>query len=105
MKAIFLLAFIMPALKGFSQTPTGASVLELSKKVFSWEIDNKIDSIANVLDPKFTAFTSSGENQTRDQYIAGLKSGNIIHNNIEIEESSATTVGNTATVAGKGGLL
>ncbi|NCD68557.1 nuclear transport factor 2 family protein [Mucilaginibacter agri] len=102
MKAIFLIAFIIPTLNGLGQTPAEAGVLELSKKVFNWEVDNRIDSLANLLDVKFTAFTSSGDKQTKEQYLAVLRSGNVVHNSIEVEESTATVVSNTATVAGKG---
>ncbi len=86
----------------FAQSPPEAALLKLSGKVFSWEVENKIDSLNNLFDTRFIAHTSGGQNQTKQQYIAGLKSGNVVHNSVEIEESSASVVNNTATVAGKG---
>ena len=92
----------MIVLKGFAQTPAETTVIKLSNKVFTWEMENKIDSIDNVFDEKFMAYTSGGQTQPKQQYMAVFKSGNITHNSIEVEENTATVINNTATVAGKG---
>lgn len=102
MKITIIAAFILLAFKGFAQTPAEAAVLKLSAKIFTWEVDSKIDSLDNVFDSKFTAFTSGGDHQAKEQYMAVLKGGKVVHNSIVIEESSASVVNNTATVGGKG---
>jgi hypothetical protein len=44
MKAFLLVATLLRGITAFEQTPEQDSILELSKKVFQWEIGNKIDS-------------------------------------------------------------
>ncbi|RKR82888.1 uncharacterized protein DUF4440 [Mucilaginibacter gracilis] len=90
------------ALAGFSQSPDEAAILKLSGKVFSWEVENKIDSLDQTLAKGFTAFTSAGDRQDRSAYMATLTGGKVVHNNIVIEENFASVVNNTATVGGKG---
>jgi hypothetical protein len=100
---ITLTAFIiLLALKGFAQSPAEADVLNLSNKIFAWEVGGKIDSLENVFDEKFVVVNGAGEIQTRKQYIANLTGGNFIHDSIEIAENTAAVVNNTATVVGKG---
>jgi Domain of unknown function (DUF4440) len=102
MKIILTAAIILFTIKGFAQSPAVAAVLKLSAQVFTWEIDNKTDSLDNIYDEKFTAYTSSGDHQVKEQYMATLKGGKVVHNSITVEESSASVVNNTATVGGKG---
>jgi hypothetical protein len=102
MKLFFLLAamFFTPQL--FAQSKEEAKVLDLSKQIFTWEVDNKIDSLAGLFDEKFVVVSSNGESQSKNQYIARLKSGNFIHNSIDVEENTASVVNNTAVLVGKG---
>ena len=93
---------LLAAFNGLAQSPPEKTVLQLSANVFAWEVANKIDSLDEVFDARFTAYTSSGDHQAKDQYMATLKGGKVIHNDIVIEESSAAIVNNTATVGGKG---
>jgi hypothetical protein len=89
-------------LRLFSQSPAETDVLKISSKVFQWEVESKIASLNSVFDEKFVAFTSSGDHQIKKQYLAGMQSGKVIHNSIDIEENIATVTDNTATVGGKG---
>ena len=102
MKLLFSLIIVLAACNGYGQTAAEAGVLQLSANLFTWEVQNNIDSLDNVFDGKFTAYTSNGNRQDKEQYMAGLKGGKVIHNSIMIEESSASVVDNTATVGGKG---
>ncbi|GAA3974855.1 nuclear transport factor 2 family protein [Mucilaginibacter dorajii] len=102
MKLIIAMVVMLSALTGYAQSPAEVAALKLSARVFTWEVDNKIDSLHNVFDAKFIAYTSSGDHQLKEQYIATLKSGKVVHNSINIEESRATVASNTATVGGKG---
>lgn len=102
MKLIFAIVVMLSALTSYAQSPAEVAALKLSAQVFTWEVDNKIDSLDNAFDAKFTAYTSSGNHQLKEQYMATLKSGKVVHNSILIEESSATVANNTATVGGKG---
>jgi hypothetical protein len=46
--------------------------------------------------------TRTGEVQKKDQYLNALRSGNFVHDNIEVEHNIATVQNATATVVGKG---
>lgn len=77
-------------------------IQDLSVNIFKWEVENKIDSLENVLHDKFVAVSSNGRIQNKSQFTGRLRSGNFVHNNIEIEENKATVSDNTASLIGKG---
>ena len=82
--------------------PAENEVLSLSHKIFQWETSNGLDSLENIFHTKFFVVSSSGETQTKAQYIARLRSGNFVHNNIDVQQDTSIVENNTATVVGKG---
>ena len=102
MKYIILFTAVFTATSAFSQSKTEAEVLQLSNSIFTWEVENKINLIEPLLSNKFSAVTSRGEIQTKEQYLTTLGSGNFKHDSILVEQSMVTLVDNTATVIGKG---
>ena len=99
---LLLIASFSLFIHSHGQSKSEADVLSLSKKIFIWETENRIDSIEKIFDEKFVVVNGAGESQTKKQYITTLQSGNFTHNNIDIEENLATVKNNTATVIGKG---
>lgn len=87
---------------GMAQSKTETEILQLSNNIFNWEVKNKIDSLEDLLSDKFKVVNSHGDIQTKEQYLATLKSGNVKHDSIIVEQSIVTLVDNTATVIGKG---
>jgi NAD(P)-dependent dehydrogenase (short-subunit alcohol dehydrogenase family) len=85
-----------------AQSKQEAQILALSKTIFRWETTNQLDSLANIFDQKFMVVSGTGEIQKRDQYLTTLRSGNFVHNNIDVEDNAATVENSTATVVGKG---
>jgi hypothetical protein len=104
MKPICLLLFCIVLVNRIhSQSRTDEStVLKLSNEIFKWEVGNKIDSLESLLHEKFVVVNSAGQTQTKQQYVSRLKSGNFIHDHINVEENSAVVSNNTAVVTGKG---
>lgn len=102
MKAFLSAAVLLCCLKGFGQQNTEKELLNLSAKIFNWEVQNKIDSLEKVFHEKFIVVSSDGSSSKKEDYLKRLRTGNFIHNNINVEETSAIVSGNTATVAGKG---
>ncbi|MFV5692079.1 nuclear transport factor 2 family protein [Flavobacterium sp. LT1R49] len=102
MKTYLLFIVLFINFQSFSQTSSEKEILKLSAKIFQWEVDNKIDSLANVFHEKFVVLSSDGSSQFKDGYLNRLKSGNFIHESIDVEENAATVTGNTAIVTGKG---
>src|SRR3954454_19873411 len=86
----------------FSQTAAEKEVLNLSHQIFQWETSNEFDLLENIFHNKFLVVSSSGESQTKAQYIARLRSGNFVHNNIDVQQDTSIVEYNTATVIGKG---
>ena len=86
----------------FAQSKAVPDIINLSKQVFVWEVDHKIDSLKKLLDEKFVVVSSNGESQSKIQYLARLRSGNFAHNRIEVKENTVTVVDNTAVLVGKG---
>jgi len=102
MKGLISIIAILFVLNGYGQTSTETEILKLSKQIFKWEVENKIDSVESIFHDKFLVVGSDGNAQTKAQYIVRLKSGNFIHDSIDVEENSVTVADNTATVIGKG---
>jgi hypothetical protein len=102
MKTFLLFMALSISFQSFSQTSSEKELLKLSKKIFKWEVDNKIDSLANVFHEKFVVLSSDGGKQFKSDYLNRLKSGNFIHDSIDVEEDMATVSGNTAIITGKG---
>jgi len=102
MKFYLLVATVLFCFKSFSQSTAEADLVQLSAKVFEWEVQNKIDSLEEIFHDKFIVVSSDGSSQRKQDYLKRLRSGDFIHNSIDVEESEAIISGNTATVAGKG---
>jgi hypothetical protein len=102
LKKIILFVLFVSTIEAKAQSSDESQVLQLSKQIFKWEVENKIDSLASLFDTKFFVVSSSGETQTRGQYLTRLRSGSFMHNAIEVQESLATVIDNNATISGKG---
>ena len=102
MKHIIAIILLFTSSIIFAQSKNENKITELSKSLFRWEVENKIDSIDNLLHEQLIVVNSKGETQSKLQYLATFKGGAIIHNSIAIEESKTTVLNNTAIVAGKG---
>lgn len=102
MKGLITTIAILFVLNGFGQTSDKTEILQLSDQIFKWEVENKIDSVANIFHEQFLVVGSDGTAQTKAQYIARLKSGNFIHDSIDVEDNKITVSDNTAIVIGKG---
>ena len=102
MKLSLLFICLLFSIRSFTQNAEEKSILQLSDKIFKWEVSNQIDSLNNNFHEQFTVTGSDGNSQKKEQYISRLKGGSFIHNNIEVEESNATVSSNTAVVVGKG---
>lgn len=87
---------------GLAQSGPQADLLSSSSKIFRLEVENKIDSLEQILDDKLIVLNSAGETQTKSQYLARLRSGNFQHDVIKVEDNTAVITGNTGVVTGKG---
>jgi hypothetical protein len=102
MKIILTATLLLIAGAISAQSKQETQILALSKTIFRWETTNQLDSLANIFDQKFMVVSGTGEIQKRDQYLTTLRSGNFVHNNIDVEDNAATVENSTATVVGKG---
>jgi hypothetical protein len=102
MKGILTITLIVMTGQVFSQSMAEVKVLALSKEIFNWEVGDKVDSLENIFHEKLVVVNGLGVSQDKKQYLANLRSGNFVHNSIEVEENTAMVVNNTATVVGKG---
>ncbi|SHN36248.1 nuclear transport factor 2 family protein [Mucilaginibacter sp. OK098] len=102
MKIILTALLLLAAGAVSAQSVQETQILALSNTIFRWDITNQVDSLANIFDQKFILVIGTGEIQRKDQYLTILRSGNFVHNNIDVEENIATVENSTATVVGKG---
>lgn len=102
MKVYFSVIMLLLSINCFCQSSTENEVLEISRQIFRWEVENKIDSVANILAEQFVAASSDGSVITKKDYIERLSARNFTHNAITVSEQSAVISGNTAIVIGAG---
>jgi len=102
MKIILTALLLLITAAVSAQSRQEAQILALSKTIIRWDTTNQVDSLANIFDQNFMVVSGTGEIQKRDQYLTALRSGNFVHNNIDVEENIATVENSTATVVGKG---
>jgi len=104
MKTFFLLTFFLVTSSAvYPQTKTDELLVKkLSAMIFRWETENKIDSLATILDEKLVVINSAGNTQNKSQYISRLKGGDFVHQRIDVEESATVVSNSTAIVTGKG---
>lgn len=100
MKAILTFIALFLSLQSFGQASAEKEVLDLSKKMFRWEVENKFDSLSYLFDDKLIIVGS--KEMSKNEYLTDLRNGVPIHNSIKIEQASATINGMTAVVFGKG---
>lgn len=98
----FAILLVLLANQGFSQSAPQSALLKQSHEIFRLEVENRIDSLAFILDDHLVVLNSAGATQAKAQYLERLKSGNFRHDDIRVEESAATIAGNTGVVTGKG---
>jgi len=102
LKAILTFVILLATTQLFAQTTAESEILTISKDLFRWETEGKIDSLANLFDENLVVIGSSGIKRSGKEYLDNLKNGRPIHNSIDLEESSATIHGTTSIVTGKG---
>ena len=102
MRTLLIAMVLLLSNKLIAQTQDELNIQNLSATIFRLEVENKIDSLENIIHEKFIAVSSNGSIQTKTQYIDRLKGGNFVHNKIEVEENKSTVSQNTATIIGKG---
>ncbi|MCC7525309.1 MAG: nuclear transport factor 2 family protein [Chitinophagaceae bacterium] len=102
MKVYFSVIMLLLSINCFCQSSTENEVLEISRQIFRWEVENKIDSVANILAEQFVAASSDGSVITKKDYIERLSARNFTHNAITVSEQSAVISGNSAIVIGAG---
>ncbi len=102
MKLFLLFILLCASTHLFSQTKEETEILNISKKIFNWEVENKIDSVEKIFNEKLVVIGTDGNIQNKTAYINRLKSGAFTHDSITVEENAATITSNTAIVMGKG---
>jgi hypothetical protein len=102
MKYIILLAVLLLSVFVYGQSAGEEKCMQLSTRIFEWEVQNKFDSLDAVLDDNLRVVSSRGAVQTKEQYIATLRGGTFRHDSINVEHSEVSIANSTAILIGKG---
>lgn len=102
MKFICIAFFSVLVSSSFAQTKEEQEILNLVKKKFRWMIEEKLDSLRDLLDERLTYTHSSGWIQTRKDFIDDFTNGKLTYHSIELEDLKARIYPNTAIVNGRG---
>lgn len=103
MKKLLVFTFIsLFSIHAQSQTPDQKFVLDLSAKIFKWEVAGSIDSLKEVFHEKLQVWGTSGDVVNKTEYLQRLSNPNFIHNQVTIEKSTAVITEYTAIIHGDG---
>lgn len=102
MKKIFTLLTLFIVANVFGQSKAESEILSLSKEKFRWQVEAKVDSLANLFDNNVAIIQASGAIKSKKEYLDDVKNGTPVFNSIEIKEASARIFSKTAIVIGKG---
>jgi hypothetical protein len=98
----FSFAFLLFSTQSYGQINAESEILTVSRDMFRWETEGKFDSLANLIEDKFVVVSSKGTKRGKNEYLTDLRNGKPVHNNIDVQEATATVQGTTAIVVGKG---
>ena len=102
MKVLLTVFSFFLANHGLAQSEAESEILSVSGDMFRWEIEGKLDSLANLFDDKLILVSSSGMARSKTEYLADLKAGKPLHQSVDIQRASASIRDKTAVVWGKG---
>lgn len=103
MKKLLVFTFIsLFSTHAQSQNSDQKFLLDLSAKIFKWEVAGSIDSLKQVFHEKLQVWGTSGDAVNKAEYLQRLSSPNFIHNKVTIEKSTAVIADNTAIIHGDG---
>ncbi len=83
-----------------NRTKAEQEIANLSEQKWRWMSDRKVDSLAELFDEQ-SAFVHMGGTMTKTQELGVIKSGTIQYRDIDIQDVSVRTMGNTAIVLSK----
>lgn len=77
-------------------------VLNLSRRKFSWLINQQSDSLKAILDDRVLYIHSNGWAQTRQEILDDMNSGKLIYKKIDVQDAKVRLYDKTAIVNGTG---
>jgi hypothetical protein len=90
------------AFSATAQSTSEQSILELSKNKFQWMVTKNYDSLERVLDERLQFVHSNGWTENKQEFIADIKSGKLLYNNITVTEAVVRVYSNSAVINGRG---
>jgi hypothetical protein len=102
MKKLLLAFALLFSLRSFAQTNEKNIILDLSDRIFRYEVNLNIDSLSSLFDKSISVVNSQGTALNKDEYLKTLRSVNFKHDSIKVEQASVSIKGNTAILTGKG---
>ncbi|OOQ61618.1 nuclear transport factor 2 family protein [Mucilaginibacter pedocola] len=101
MKTILTIAAILFAFAAHAQTAAEKEILDLSKAKFRWQIERKVDSLADMFDDNLVFVHSNGMTSDKQKTLDGLRNGFPIYNTTDVKEASVRFFGKTAVLIGQ----
>ena len=90
------------AQKANDESATEKFVLKLHEAKFRWMVNNRLDSLNNMLDERVQYVHSNGWVQTKKEIIDDLRSGKLVMNKVTVTEAKARVYKGFVIVNGKG---
>ena len=97
---LFLLSLIVTS--SFSQNKEEQEVTNLCRKKFRWMVEQKLDSLRDVLDDRLTYTHSNGWVQTKSDVLNDFTNGRLTYQAIDLQELKARVYIGAAIVNGRG---
>lgn len=98
---VLVLVVVLSSASVFAQDKAAQEAIETEKKRVQYLIRDDLVSLAGILADDLTYTHSSGVLDTKDQFLASLRSGEVKYEMIEHESINARTYGDTAVLTGR----
>ena len=102
MKTFLTVLFLTCVSFSFAQTKEEKEVAELARKKFRWMIEEKLDSLRDLLDDRLMYAHSSGWIQTKKDFLDDFTNGKLTYYSIDVEDLKARAYPSTVIINGRG---
>src|SRR5438874_11860666 len=100
-KRLFAIAVLVVGCGTVNDGPVGKSVADVHQARFRLMTRNDLDSLASLLADDLVYVHTTGERETKQQFLARLRSGSLRYRSIEPLETAIENVDDTATITGR----
>lgn len=100
-RLLLVIAIALAASPLQAQSSAELAVAAQSAEQLRWYVDRNVDGLASRFHERLVVLHANGMTRTKDETLAGLRSGQPAYNRIDVSDASVRIAGTTAVLIGK----